>query len=782
MNKKRALITGITGQDGSYLAEFLLKKGYEVHGIVRRSSTFNRERIDHLTNPDSFFSPEKGNITEPILHYADLTDSSSIEKIISLIIPNEVYNLAAQSHVGISFEVPENTTNIVAEGTLRLLEAIRKICPNSKFYQASSSEMFGKVEETPQNEKTRFHPRSPYACAKVYAHCITINFREAYNMFTCSGILFNHESERRGHSFVTRKITRSLARIKMGLQKTLQLGNLDAERDWGYAPDFVEAMWLMLQQEKPDDYVIGTGEKHSVREFLEETAKVLGLKIKSNNKKGVEEKYLDENGNVIVKINPVYLRPSEVDTLQADCSKAKNKLKWEPKTTFKEITRKMALHDLKLAQKEASLNNLDKGDIVDLNKNGFYGHFLENCRMCNSKDLYEFLDLGFFPPADGILSLEEINQPEVLFPLRICQCQKCGLTQLTYAVNPKILYGEKYRYESSITETGKKHFFEMAESITKKFNLKKNSFIIDIGSNVGVLLEGFKNNGMNVLGIDPAQKIAKIANKRGIETWQEFMNPKVAKEIVSKKGKVKVITGTNIFAHIDNKNDLIESIKIMLDEKGVFIIEVPYFLDLLEKLEYDTIYLDHLEYESIKPLVKFFDKHGLDLFDVEKYEIHGKSIRVFVCKKGEMPISENVNKFLKLEEEKGIYKKEILDEFARKVAGHREKTINLLRDLKRNGYKIAGISAPAKGNTLLNYCKIGTNIIEFLAEKSEIKKGCYSPGMHLPILDEEELINQKIDFGVIFAWNFADEIIKNNQKFAENGGKFIILIPEPIIK
>ena len=346
---KKALITGVTGQDGSYLAEFLLEKGYQVHGIVRRSSTTNRERIDHLFEADLFTGAEKGNF---VLHYGDLTDSSSVEKIMREVMPDEIYNLAAQSHVRISFDIPENTSDIVGLGTLRLLEAMKNICPKARFYQASSSEMFGKVLETPQSEKTQFNPRSPYACAKVFAHNIVVNYREAYGLHISNGILFNHESERRGESFVTRKITRSLARIKLGLQHELSLGNLDAERDWGYAKDYVKAMWLMLQQSESGDYVIGTGEKHTVREFLEETAQVLGIKIKSNGKKGIEEEYLDENGRVLIKIHPRYFRPSEVDLLLADPAKARVKLGWIPAVKFKELVKIMAEHDLKLAQKE----------------------------------------------------------------------------------------------------------------------------------------------------------------------------------------------------------------------------------------------------------------------------------------------------------------------------------------------------------------------------------------------------------------------------------------------
>ncbi len=351
MEKKKALITGITGQDGSYLAEFLLKKGYEVYGIVRRASTFNRERIEHLTKKEKFFEDSEG----PHIYYGDLTDPCSIEKIMREVIPDEIYNLGAQSHVGISFEIPENTSDVTAIGTLRLLEAMKNICPKARFYQASSSEMFGKTSEVLQSEKTPFHPRSPYACSKVYAYHITVNYREAYGLHASNGILFNHESERRGENFVTRKITRRLSQIKLGLADHLLLGNLDAKRDWGHAKDAVEAMWLILQQEEPDDYVIGTGETHSVREFLEEAARALNMNIKSNEKKGKEEEYIDEMGKTVVKIDPEYIRPAEVDHLCADITKAKTKLKWEPKIKFKELVKMMTEYDLRLAQKEAYL-------------------------------------------------------------------------------------------------------------------------------------------------------------------------------------------------------------------------------------------------------------------------------------------------------------------------------------------------------------------------------------------------------------------------------------------
>ena len=342
---KKALITGITGQDGSYLAEFLLNKGYEVHGIKRRTSLINTDRIDHL-----YQDPHEQNI-KFILHHGDLTDATSLIRIIQEVQPDEIYNLAAQSHVAVSFEEPEYTANSDALGALRILEAIRilKLVKKTKYYQASTSELYGDVQETPQTEKTPFYPRSPYAVAKLYAYWITVNYREAYGIYACNGILFNHESPVRGETFVTRKITRALARIKLGLQKTLYLGNLNAKRDWGHAKDYVEAQWLMLQKNKPEDFVIATGVQYSVRDFINLASKNLDMKI---NWKG---KGLDEvgsfDGKDIIKVDPRYFRPSEVETLLGDASKARDILNWIPKISFEELVKEMVEKDLKLEKK-----------------------------------------------------------------------------------------------------------------------------------------------------------------------------------------------------------------------------------------------------------------------------------------------------------------------------------------------------------------------------------------------------------------------------------------------
>jgi len=345
--KKKALITGITGQDGAYLAEFLLKKDYEVHGIKRRTSLFNTDRIDHL-----YQDPHEKSVRF-FLHHGDMTDSSSLMHIIQKVQPDEIYNLAAQSHVAVSFEEPEYTANSDALGALRILEAIRILGMEKKtrFYQASTSELYGLVQETPQKETTPFYPRSPYAVAKLYAYWITVNYREAYGIYACNGILFNHESPRRGETFVTRKITRALARIKLGLQDCLYLGNMNALRDWGHAKDYVEMQWLMLQQDTPDDFVIATGVQYSVRQFVTIAAAEMGIQMDWRGE-GMEEKGYDQNGKCIVRVDPRYFRPTEVETLLGDPSKAHAKLGWKPRITFAELVQEMVREDLRIAERD----------------------------------------------------------------------------------------------------------------------------------------------------------------------------------------------------------------------------------------------------------------------------------------------------------------------------------------------------------------------------------------------------------------------------------------------
>jgi GDPmannose 4,6-dehydratase len=349
---KKALITGVTGQDGAYLAEFLLEKGYEVHGIKRRASSFNTARIDHL------YQDPHGPDVRFRLHYGDMTDANSLTRVIQTVQPQEIYNLAAQSHVGVSFESPEYTADVNALGTLRILDAIHTLgmTRDVRFYQASTSELYGLVHEMPQKETTPFHPRSPYGVAKLYGYWITVNYREAYGMYACNGILFNHESPVRGETFVTRKVTRGLARAKVGSQDCVFLGNLDAKRDWGHARDYVEMQWLMLQQDEPEDYVIATGQQYSVRDFVNAAADELGLKLTWRGS-GTDEKAFNSRGQCVVAVDPHYMRPAEVDTLMGDASKARAKLHWKPKISFRELVAEMVAGDLKLAERDQLVAN-----------------------------------------------------------------------------------------------------------------------------------------------------------------------------------------------------------------------------------------------------------------------------------------------------------------------------------------------------------------------------------------------------------------------------------------
>ena len=406
---------------------------------------------------------------------------------------------------------------------------------------------------------------------------------------------------------------------------------------------------------------------------------------------------------------------------------------------------------------------------------------MTKCRLCGGSSLFPFLDLGHTPPADNFLGNERLSQPEIYYPLQVVRCDECNFIQLDHVVAPEILYQNDYPYEASITRTGAEHFDEFAASIVKMLSMTSDDLAIDIGSNVGVLLSGFKNRNVRVLGVDPAENIAKIAAENSIETIPDFFDEQVARQILAEYGKAKVLTASNVFAHIDDLVCLMAGVKLLMEEDGIFVIEAPYFAHLLHNLEYDTIYHEHLSYLSVSPLVRFFLSQGMEIFDIQQRDIHGGSIRIFVGKLGRHEISSSVERLVGYEEKEGIYKTENLIEFANRVSQHRDELIWLLKSLKRNGSKIAGVSAPAKGMTLLNYCKIGTETLDFLTEKSKLKIGKYTPGGHIPILPDEALLEQNIDYALLLAWNFKDEIMKNLSDFRAKGGKFILPIPHPVV-
>lgn len=404
-----------------------------------------------------------------------------------------------------------------------------------------------------------------------------------------------------------------------------------------------------------------------------------------------------------------------------------------------------------------------------------------DCRMCHSTELKCYLDLGFTPLADAFLTKDQLNDPEVFYPLKVNVCMNCGLSQLGFVVEPQILYQRNYPYESSTTRTGREHFHNMAASIVKRFGLTQHDFAIDVGSNVGVLLTGFKNNGTQVLGVDPATDMAKIANDNGLRTIPTFFSKKTVAEIQKVCRVAKVITGTNVFAHVDDLDDFMQAVDVILDKKGILVIEAPHCLELVEHLEYDTIYHEHLSYMAVKPMQMLCQRFGFEVFDVERYPIHGGTIRVFACRQGDYPISDNVRKFIEKEESGGIYDFARLQEFAKKVYEHKQVLIDTLRKLKNEGKRIVGVSAPAKGNTLLNYCHVDRDLMAYITEKAKVKIGMYTPGTLIPIVDDSRLLQDQPDYAMIMAWNFAEEIMNNLSEFKKKGGKFIIPVPTPKI-
>jgi 2-polyprenyl-3-methyl-5-hydroxy-6-metoxy-1,4-benzoquinol methylase len=409
--------------------------------------------------------------------------------------------------------------------------------------------------------------------------------------------------------------------------------------------------------------------------------------------------------------------------------------------------------------------------------------FVKKCRMCGSERLACFLDLGEMPPADQFLHKHQLGEHRESYPLQVAVCEDCGLIQLNFVVPPEILYCDDYPYESSTTAAGRRHWSEFARSTARSLSLIPDDLVVDIGSNVGILLQMFKEQGTKVLGVDPAANIAEIANRNGIETVAAFFNSRAARQIVATKGKATVITGTNVFAHVADLDDLMQAVSTLLAERGTFIIEAPYFLELLHSLEYDTIYHEHLSYVSLKPLIRFFKRFGMEIFDTQLRDIHGGSIRLFVRRIGmsAAPVAPIVSQMLANEERGRIYELDTLREFARNVVSNRAALRALLTSLKKSGSKIVAVSAPAKGMTLLNYCSLGSDFLDFVTEKSKLKIGRYTPGLRIEVVPDDMLLTRQPDYALLLAWNFAEEIMNNLKEFSDRGGKFIIPIPTPRI-
>ncbi|MBI5481613.1 MAG: class I SAM-dependent methyltransferase [Deltaproteobacteria bacterium] len=401
------------------------------------------------------------------------------------------------------------------------------------------------------------------------------------------------------------------------------------------------------------------------------------------------------------------------------------------------------------------------------------------CRMCKSDGLTPFLDLGFTPPADRFLRKEQLREPEVHYPLVVMLCASCGQVQLGHVVSPEVLYRQDYPYEASLTKTGQRHWAEFARTVSERMRLGAADLVVDIGSNVGVLLAAFRDHGARILGVDPASNIVRIAERGGIETVNEFFGLEVARGIRETRGPATVITGTNVFAHIDDLDDVLRGVDVLLGERGILVIEAPYLVHLIKNLEYDTIYHEHLSYLSIRPLTALFSRFGFEIFDVERRDIHGGSIRIYIGRAGRLPIGAAVDACLREEAEAGVHTLPVLQEFAQAVRCNRQDLQWLVRSLKQQGRRLVGVSAPAKGMTLLNYCHLGPETLDFVTEKSTLKIGRYTPGLHVPVVPDEALLSERPDYALLLAWNFADEIMANLHAYRQAGGKFIIPIPVP---
>jgi GDPmannose 4,6-dehydratase len=766
---KKALITGVTGQDGSYLAEFLLDKGYEVYGLRRSTSLFNTARIDHILNFRTKYP------TKLTLIYGDLIDSSNLNRVISEIQPDEVYNLAAQSHVHLSFQVPDQTAQVDALGTLRILDAIKSYCPHAHFYQASTSELFGNAA-APQSELTAFSPRSPYAVAKLYAYWVTVNYREAYNMFACNGILFNHESPRRGKTFVTRKITQAVAKIYYGIQDKLYLGNLDAKRDWGYAKDYVQAMWLMLQHAKPLDLVIASGQTHTVREFCDKAFAVVGIELVWAGQGLAEKGYDKKTGNVLVEVDPVYFRPTEVDYLLGNGTKAKDTIGWQPTVGFAELVSLMVKNDLDEIASEIS--TVAKA-IPDYTVKPVPFNQIEACRVCGNTNLVKVVDLGnsaltgVFPfPHEHVAS----------GPLALVKCtgsaDSCGLLQLQHNCDLAVMYGDNYGYRSGLNKSMVNHLADLVQTVKSFVTLAADDLVVDIGSNDGTMLGLYKVDGVKYVGIDPtAHKFASYYEPY-IDQIPDFFTAKLVQDRYT--SRAKVVTSVAMFYDLPSPLDFAKDVYNIMADDGIWLFELSYMPQMLSNDSYDTICHEHLEYYSMKQVKWLADKAGFKVIDISFNDTNGASVCVVLAKK-ESAYTEAAEKLagvLAVEVSLGLDGLTPYQDFANRIVDSKHALLQFLLDAKTAGKKVLGYGASTKGNVILQYCGIGSSLLSLIAEVNEYKFGRVTPGTEIPIIPEKEAKLAKPDYFLVLPWHFKQGIIAKEADFLASGGHLVFPLPK----
>jgi len=776
---KRALITGITGQDGAYLSQFLLNKGYEVFGLFRRTS-----------NPNFWRMQELGVLDKVTLIPGDMTDESSLMRAITLSNPDEIYNLAAQSYVGASFDQPIATQEIDGMGCLRLMEIIRNYNKKIKVYQASTSELYGTVTESPQSEKTTFRPNSPYAAAKLYAYHTARIYRESYGLFVSNGILFNHESPLRGLEFVTRKITNAVARIKLGLQKELKLGNIEAKRDWGYAKEYVEGMWRVLQMEKPGDYVIATGETNSVKEFAEEAFNAVGL-----------------NWQDYVKIDPALQRPNDVNLLAGDNTKLFNEIGWKPKIKFRELAKIMVEADLdrwkkhqggeifawdapnypeytniianepdhKLEEKTKEIETV-KEKIIEIKR----------CRICKNEDLIPIISLGN-QNLSGRFPNKNESDP-IKTPLDLVKCNDsrnenaCGLLQLKHTSDLNEMYGETYGYRSGLNKSMVDHLTNIAKISEQLVDLDSEDVILDIGSNDATMLKAYTKPGIARIGIDPTAEKFRTHYTDNIKLISDFFSADKYRSIHPDK-KAKIITSIAMFYDLEDPTSFAKEIKEILHKEGIWVLEQSYMPKMLEVNAFDTICQEHLEYYSLKQIEWMLSRIGLKVFDLEFNNVNGGSFKIYVCHQ-ENPRNINetkINEIRNYEKMIGLDTMRPYQEFKRRVESIKDELGSFIKEEKANGKKIHVCGASTKGNVLLQYLDLDNKIIDAASDVNQDKWGKRTPGTNIPITSEEESRSSNPDYYLVLPWHFKSGIIEREKAFLERGGKLIFPMPQPEI-
>lgn len=768
---KRALITGITGQDGAYLAKFLLDKGYAVYGLFRR-----------VSNPNFWRLLELGILDRVVLIPGDMTDESSLFRAVALSNPDEIYNLAAQSYVGSSFDQPITTQEIDGMGCLKLMEIVRNMNRGIKVYQASTSELYGDKSIPPQGELTNFLPSSPYAAAKLYAFHIARIYRESYGVFVSNGILFNHESPLRGLEFVTRKITNAVAKIKLGLQRDLSLGNLDAKRDWGFAQEYVEGMWKILQHDKPDDYVIATGETHSVREFAEEAFKIVGLDWKS-----------------YVKVDDFLKRPNDVNFLQGDNRKIQREIGWKPKTGFKELVKLMVdadldrwsrhlrgeifawdapnmSYDMNIVPNEPNLASGKKIKLTEITK----------CRICSNEKLIPIMNLGEQYLSGRFPAMDE-KEP-IKSPLEMVKCDDfdnknaCGLVQLKHSVEVGEMYGETYGYRSGLNKSMVAHLGKIAIVIENLVELIPGDIVLDIGSSDAILLKAYQRRGLEKVGIDPAAEKFRSHYTDGIKLISDFFSAEKYFDATKDK-KAKAITTISMFYDLDNPVEFAQDIKKILHPNGIWVCEQSYMPKMLEANSFDTICQEHLEYYSLKQIEWIAEKTGFKVFDIEFNEVNGGSFRVYLChKENSRPVnSEEIQKIRNGEDALELHTLKPYDEFKERILKIKEELKKFITAEKNKGRKIHVCGASTKGNILLQFLGIDKSLIEAASDVNQDKWGKRTPGTGIPIISEEESRKKNPDYYLVLPWHFREGIIEREKEFLKRGGQLIFPLPNPEI-